>query len=567
MLKRKTTATALIGLAIALPVLTQCASVQEAESPHRASASFEIYAAPSDTRTVNDGMSTLWVIGDKFNIFHAPAGMPSFVSDGQFTVDDAATGHAVGSVGTLGEGSYDWYMVYPYADRAEKPVNVPVVIGAQAGGKQVQQGKDSRAHLAGDTFPVGGKVLRVPAGDTPVLSAAPLVSVISVHVTNPGQGVVTVSDVRFKAPEEIVGSFTVDVTGDTPAFQAVDASDEAVLSVTGGVLLRAGETATFFLGIKPFQAAAGSSLVLTVNDQVRTVTLSKSVTFAAGKIKSLNITLDESEPSPSYYFKRVDSVISGHKYLFVAEDTKQGGLRVACPLPEGTDKGRMPAETVSETDDHIILQETLDNAFVLTSSESGYTIRQQDGRYLYNTNGEDAGAGTEPDSRYYWTVSFDTDGVSTIVSRARRIQYNPTTSVQKFEVRQSNSSVGRNPWLYELLNDEEATDEFIQKTVPGVYDYNGLTWLYVDGTSQTSVRTLAGESVFRLFYPADYVVIQISGIPAEPVLNDRFEIRMVRYLKQAATHADDFTVTVAKVEGGMAWLLADGGTGFIVNIR
>jgi hypothetical protein len=145
--------------------------------------------------------------------------------------------------------------------------------------------------------------------------------------------------------------------------------------------------------------------------------------------------------------------------------------------------------------------------------------------------------------------------------------YNPTSSVQKFETRQTSSSVGRNPWLYELMNDSELTEEFAQKTVPGVYGYNGFDWLYADGISQTSVRTLAGTTAFRIFYPDEFMVIQLTGIPAEPALNDRFPVRFVRYIKQAATHADDFTVTVVKVEDGKAWLMADGGTGFLVQIQ
>jgi hypothetical protein len=127
--------------------------------------------------------------------------------------------------------------------------------------------------------------------------------------------------------------------------------------------------------------------------------------------------------------------------------------------------------------------------------------------------------------------------------------------------------VGQNPSLYELVNDEDLTDEFVQKTVPGVYDYNGFNWTYADGISQTSVRTLSGKTAFRIFYPDEFMVIQLTGIPAEPALNDRFSVRFVRYIKQAATHADDFTVTVVKLEDGKAWLMADGGTGFIVQIQ
>ena len=556
------------GLAASALVLTQCASVQEMEAPRLVRASFEVYAAPAETRTVNDGMDTRWETGDRFSLFHAPAGTASFTADGAFTIDTPATGHAQGAVSGLGEGVYDWYMNYPFANAAERPTSVPVTVGAPADGEQVQQGKDSRAHLAGVNFPIGGKVLGVSTPDTPVLTAAPLVSVIAVNVTNPGQGLVNVTSVRFKAPEAIVGSFRVDVTGDAPVFQAETASDEAVLSVEGSAYLRAGESAVFYLGVKPFTAPAGSTLTVTVNDQVRTVTLPRAYTFSAGKIKTMNVTLDESAPGTQYFFKRVDEIVSGHKYILVAEDPNQDDLRMACPLPEGTASGRLPAEIVTESEDEIITLDVLDNVFVFTQTDNGYTIRQQlDGRYLYNGNKDDVYAGTEPGTAYYWTVSFGNDKLAVIQNRTRRLQYNPTSSVQKFQTRQSSSSVGRNPRLYELLNDAEIADEFAQKTVPGVYGYNGFDWLYADGVSQTSVRTLAGVTAFRIFYPGEFTVLQVTGIPAAPAVNDRFSIRFARYVKQAATHADNFTVTVLKVEDGKAWLMADGGTGFLVQIQ
>ena len=557
------------GLAASLLALTltQCASVQEVEAPRLARASFEVYASPAETRTVNDGMDTRWETGDRFSLFHAPAGTSAFRADGAFTIDAPDTGHARGAVSGLEEGENDWYMVYPFANAAVSPASVPVTVGAPTGEPQVQQGKDSRAHLAGESIPVGGKALGVSSSETPVLTAAPLVSVVAVNVTNPGQGMAKVTSVSFKAPEAIVGSFRVDVTGGAPVFQAESASDEALLSVEGSAYIRACESAVFYLGIKPFTAHAGSALTVTVNDQVRTVTLPRDYTFSAGQIKTLNVTLDESEPTAQYFFRRVYAVTSGRKYILVAEDSENNCLRLAGPLPAETSIGRLPAEAVTESEEDIITLDVVDNVFVFTESENGYTIRQRDGRYLYNNNKDDVYAGTEPGVAYYWAVTFGEDGLAVIQNRTRRLQYNPTGTVQAFQTRQSSSSIGRNPRLYELLNDEEMAQEFVQKTVPGVYGYSGFDWLYADGVSQTSVRTLAGTTAFRIFYPEEFTVLQVTGIPAAPAVNDRLSIRFVRYVKQAATHADDFTVTVLKVEGGKAWLMADDGTGFLVQIQ
>ena len=560
----------MLGLA-ALPLaLTHCASVQETEALRTPAAggNFEVYAQQADTKTVNDGMSTRWVNGDTFSLFHVAAGKNNnYVADGAFTVDDPETGHAKGTVSSLGDGSYDWFMAYPHSADAASPAAVPVTIGAAAGTAQVQAGADNMAHLAGPAVPLAGKAAAVPAASTPTLSVAPAVTALAVTVTNPGAADVKVTEVKFKAPEAVVGAFTMDVTGETPVFTAVNVSDEAVLSVSGGARLKPGESAEFYLVVKPFSAGAGSRLVLTVNGQERTVTLSRPVTFAAGSIKSLTMTLDPTDPAQPYYYKRVTQVTAGRKYIFVAEDPNADNiLRMALPLPEGTASGRLDAEDVTDEDGTITLDST-ENAFTFVETESGYTIRQSDGRYLYNNSADNVYAGTSTGAGYYWTVTFDEEGLAAVQNRDRMIQYNPTSSVRKYQTRKTSSTTGVKPRLYELQNDDEAVAEFLEHTIPGVYSFGTEEWLYEDGTHQTAVQSMASLVTFRMYQPAEFVAVQVSGIPAGVSAGDRFDIRLARYVKQVLTHSADFAVTAVKVEGGTAWLMADGGTGFIVLIQ
>ena len=554
-----------VGTVFVAASLTRCA-VQEADALLPAGTTFEVFAAPAGTRTANDGMSTLWVEGDRFDLFHARAGSPGYVSDGAFTIDDPASGHATGTVAVLPESASDWYMVYPYSGTAATPEEVPVTVGAAAGESQVQAGPGSREHLCGPGFPLGGQAFDVKAADIPALMAAPLVSVLAVHVTNPGPGDIRVRTVSFLAPEEITGGFTVDVTGTFPEFKAVKASDEAVLSVSGTASLKAGESADFFLGIKPFQAPAGSTLTLTVNDQERTVTLSRDVEFSAGKIKTLNVTLDPEGPGPetSYTYRRVTTVTSGHKYLLVAEDTKTGSLRMAVPLPAETADARMEAEDVTE-EDGVITLSGKDHAFVIRQVENGYTLRQPDGRYVYNGNKDNVLVSAEPESGDVWSLAIEDGGQAGFINGGRRFQYNPTSSVRKFQIRKSDT--GSSPWLYELQDEGDALVEFLGKTVPGVYDIDGRDWLYADGTSQTSVRFSGNDLVFRIFEPSVFRVVQVTGLPAEIAVDDRFDIQLVRFVKQVATDRASFTVSVVKVAEGKAWLLSEGGTGFIVCIQ
>jgi len=555
----------------ALALLTGCASVQEVETASPAAASFEVFAPAADTRTVNDDMSTLWVEGDRFSLFHAAAGTQAYTADGAFTVDEVGTGHAKGSVTALGEGTYNWYMVYPYAASATTPKSVPVTVGAASGKTQVQQGADNMAHLAGETFPLSGKASAVDAAATPVLPVAPLLSVIAVNVTNPGEADFTVTSLRFHAPEAVVGTFQVDVTGDKPAFTAVNASEDAVLSVSGGALLHKEENAVFYLGVKPFVAGAGTTLTLEVNDVVRTVTLTRPVSFEAGKIKTLNLTLDPSDPASGdvFYFKRVAAFSPGRTYIFVTEPADEEGnvqYRMARSIPASATSGRLAAQDVAVESDIVTLT-SLEDAFTFYDSENGTLIRQKDGRYLYaKMNNSNFFAGSQPGSGYYWTISFESTGEATLTSNQLVMKYNSQLGTPAFQMRKTTES-GFLVHLYELQNTDEAVEAFLRNTAPGVYAYEGAEWLYEEGAMQLSVRTGGGTTAFRIFEPSTYTVVQLTGIPEAIAEKDRFDVRLARYVKQAATHLSEFSVQVVQIADGKAWLMSGSGTGFIVCLQ
>ena len=237
---------------------------------------------------------------------------------------------------------------------------------------------------------------------------------------------------------------------------------------------------------------------------------------------------------------------------------------MANALPEGTKSGRLAAEDVEDANGVITLP-GLENAFTFYESENGTLIRQADGRYLYNNNTNDNFYAAETLSAgSYWTVSFDASGLASIVNRQRQAKYNP--EVEAFQTRLTNNS-GLLPRLYELQNSDDAVQEFIKNTTPGVYAYEGTDWLYEDGSMQLSVRTGGGQTAFRIYEPSTYTVVQITGLPETVSENDVFDVRLARYVKQAVTHISTLSAKVVHLEGGKAWLLAGNGTGFIVCLQ
>ena len=241
-------------------------------------------------------------------------------------------------------------------------------------------------------------------------------------------------------------------------------------------------------------------------------------------------------------------------------------LRMAQAIPEGTTSGRLYCEDVEE-EDGVITLSSLENAFTFYEGENGTLIRQADGRYLYNNSSSNANlfTGTEPTAVYCWTISFDNQGLALITNRQQRqLKYNET--VRAFQARKSSES-GLFVRLYELQNGDDAIEEFIQNTTPGVYAYQGSDWLYEEGSKQLSVRTGNGSVAFRIYEPSTYTVIQITGIPETIAENDCLDIRVARYVKQAATHFSNLSAQVVHVADGKAWLMAGNGTGIIVCIQ
>ena len=258
----------------------------------------EIILSQVDTRTVNNGMATLWANQDELNVFYAPAGTETYSSNAKFVVDDAAANHATGTA-ELTADAYDWYLLYPYEAKIKTPANTGsgyLAVGCQSNKTQTQAGLDNMAHLAGKNLPVYGVAKNIPVDEVPTVSMKHVASVVAVNVTNGTDKPLAVSSVSFTAPEDIVGTYYINFAGEKLSFKGsgnnyVDKT--ATLDVTGDETIAAGASAKFYLAIKPFEAKAGDALTLKImaGESVfeKEITLPSAVEFKSGFIKTLNI--------------------------------------------------------------------------------------------------------------------------------------------------------------------------------------------------------------------------------------------------------------------------------------
>ena len=272
---------------------------KEAEFFGRNGRKMQIVLSDVDTRTVNNGLATKWVDGDALNVFYAPAGTTDYSANTKFEVDDAAANHATGTA-ELTAAAYDWYLMYPYDSHVKTPASTNagyLTIGSAASKQQTQKGLSNMAHLAGTNLPVYGVAKNVAKDVTPEVTMKQVASVVAVNVTNATGQPLAVDAVTFTAPEDVVGTFYIDFTGEALAFVGSGAnyvSKTATLDVTDAEAIAAGASAKFYIAVKPFAAKAGDKLAVKINsgEQVfeKEITLPSAVEFKSGVIKTLNIS-------------------------------------------------------------------------------------------------------------------------------------------------------------------------------------------------------------------------------------------------------------------------------------
>lgn len=293
-------------IAAAAMTLVSCAKEADnftAEEPIKDGGEFSIVANPA-TKTTIDGYQTKWAANDAINLFHAVAGSATTVSDDEFTIssEDLASGTFKGTVSeTLTAAAYDWYAIYPYNSYLESVKNdsanpARTYIGRRSDEAQEQDGNSSTAHLSGTNFPLFGKATSVAKDATPAITLSSIASFVEVKVTNKNDDPLTVTSVSFTAPDgsEIVGQYNIDFSAEPFTFTKYKTyvSDVANLTVNNGTPIAKGETASFYIGIKPFTAAAGSDFKVSVNGYEKTIHTAKANTFQSGKIKTVNFDYD-----------------------------------------------------------------------------------------------------------------------------------------------------------------------------------------------------------------------------------------------------------------------------------
>ncbi len=457
------------------------------------------------TKTTNDDRQTNWASGDAINLFHAEAGATSsYTSDGKFAVDEALTGVFSGELAKALEedNSYDWYAFYPYTSKITTPANKKTGWVTVGGTSQTQTGNDSMAHLAGASCPLYGVVKNVASSEKPAFEMNQLVSVVAVNVTNTLADAITVSNVSFTSTEDIVGTYYIDFSGDTPAYTSSGSSyvsETAKLIVKDGASIAQNGSATFYIAIKPHTAASGSALKISVNGIEKTLTLTKDVTFEAGYIKTVKYSYD------------YDEDYSG-TYLILDKDKTK-----VCPAYT-TGKSNISAVDYVESN----IQDSWLMTIEKVAGTNMYTIKDANGLYLSATSNKDnqlKGLSTADENNSYWNITANSDGTYSVVatksSNRGVLQYNKTSTL--FSCYNAASQTAVTLYPYSPLPRIAAPDDVEAE----VQDLNSVyvLWSQVDGAKDYTVTcgdrtvTVEGEdyTFTGLSYSTEYEVSVVAN--------------------------------------------------------
>lgn len=268
----------------------------------------KLYLTTPETKTVNAGMSTKWVSGDRVLLYYSPTGTSDYVKVGRVDNTDPEKGIFEADLPTgLTEGnSYDWWAFYPFNSNHKVNKTGSIVIGCAYNQSQKQTGNNSLSHLAGTNFPLFGSVKSVSASDYPVIQMKNVASVIEYKILNSTEKDITVTEVDFTAPNNIIGRWYVDYSGEEPVCTVANArqmSSTVKLAVSGGEAIKPGESALFYAGIAPSTFESGSSLSVSVtasdgsssSTQTSTLQLTESLSFKAGTINTLNLNYSSTQ--------------------------------------------------------------------------------------------------------------------------------------------------------------------------------------------------------------------------------------------------------------------------------
>ena len=486
--------------ALAVAAFASCVKEQSVDVKEEAKGvPFELTASTVDTKTTNEGMVTSWKADDAINLFHAETTTSDYSSNDQFTITSENLA-AKKFTGTLASAlnplkSYDWYALYPYNVAFTTPANTTgyVTIG---GASRTQNGYGNTEHLGG--LPLVGLATDVDAADKPAITMKHMAAVLKIVVTNSTSEALTVTNVSFTAPVKITGQFIVNFSDPAnPAYSdGTYCNDYCNLKVNSGTALGNGESATFYIPIKPVTLAKDSKISLKVNTYTKAVTMPSAFTFTPGKMTTINFDYDKTFTSKNFY--QASSIEAGDKVMLVSGTS--GDVQVMAHYGGANNH---PGTAGSITAGRLPSTSSMGVFTVAGNSTDGFTFYDPETEmYLTatNTTSNNYLKGVlASDSYCVWSVAIDDAATITCKGKDSRnvIKYNSKDALYAAYNSSYTTNVGP---VYIFKQDDHTpltTYEFastsVTKTPEEATSYTGLT--VSSSPSVSSTYSMTGDAI------------------------------------------------------------------------
>ena len=306
-MKRTHYLASIVALLAGLYGLSSCTAVQE-DAPQGLFTEEVSFVVNLDempvTKTVNNGNATVWGESDRISVL---------VHDISSDEEDYRAGYLThrgnnefgGRIGALTGDMFNWYFLYPYGSDNKSPKAVSISV--ETNPTQDGNGDNKMAHLAGEGFPLYGKVTNSPKNaNIPAIYMVQVLSRFDYKVTNATSSPIVVKEIEFTAPTEICGDFTGNLTVDSPAWEAKSGASKVLkLTVDNGDEMAAGDVREFYAGFMPFKLEAGKPMqvkITAVNPSnpnsnlvyYKVYRMEDDVTFHASKFNTFNLSFDPS---------------------------------------------------------------------------------------------------------------------------------------------------------------------------------------------------------------------------------------------------------------------------------
>lgn len=262
------------------------------------------------------------------------------------------------------------------------------------------------------------------------------------------------------------------------------------------------------------------------------------------------------EEEVAYTHNKVASIVSGKKYVMVAEGNAATAL-------QGKNYGNLGATSVEEDGKGLNIEDASLIEFTFVATDGGYNIIDVDGRYLYQSGTYNSFnfSAEKPESGAVWTVEAQSDGSMKITNTSvgKFIQYD----TQYNSYGSYADARGITPVVYQKVGGVATYSRALAATVPSVkenavYCFDGANWSVPADFSvlNPSDYTAMGQSYGNLSTsakPEDYLPLYLKNKFPYAQAEDT-EFVLYKYYDGSATYyrCEQYAFD------GSAWILNNG---------